>query len=340
MHEQERATTLPGVLATISAGFDLTARHLWLIVLPVVLDLFYWLGPQLRFQKLIERLFQNLNEQLLEMQPAEAEVLELGAQLVDAAPQATQTNLFTTLTVQLIGVPALMVGLVPETTPLTTQVFEVNNWSTWLGMFLIFSLMGLLLTALFYTLVAVAISKQTPEMNQLNAVQWGNRILSSWLRLIGLALIFLFIVMILYIPLSFIGTILLLINNTLGLIALLVGLFIIIWVIIALSMAPYGIVLNGRPLLRAIVESVRLVQAYLPFVIYLLVTVLLIGAILDWLLFTVENGTWLTLVNIVGHAFVSTALVAAVFIFYRDRYTVMFDPDAVYEIQSLQDSNS
>ena len=38
MREQERTTTLPGVLATIAAGFDLTARHLWLLLLPIILD--------------------------------------------------------------------------------------------------------------------------------------------------------------------------------------------------------------------------------------------------------------------------------------------------------------
>ena len=327
MREQERTTTLPGIIATISAGFDLTARHLWLLLLPVILDIFYWLGPRLSFRKLIVQ----LTEQMLEMLPAEAEVLALGEQLAQLADAAPQTNLFTVLTVQLIGVPALMVGLAPETTPLTTQHLEVNNWPAWLGLFLILSLLGLLLTALFYTLVAVAVSKQTPEMNQLSSIQWGKRFSSSWLRLIGLALIFLFILIMLYIPLIFVGTILYLINSTLGSLALLVGPFVIAWIVIVLSMAPYGIVLHGRPVIRAVVESARLVQTHFPSVIYLLFTILLIGAILDWLLFTVEKGTWLTIINIVGHAFVSTALVAAVFIFYRDRYAIMFDPESDHE---------
>ncbi len=202
MREQESTTTLPGIFATISAGFDLTARHLWLLIVPVILDVFYWLGPRLRFQELIE--------QLLVLLPAEAEVLELGTQLADAAPH---TNLFTSLTVQLIGVPALMIGLAPEVTPLAAQFYDVNNWSTWLGLFLVFSLAGLLLTALFYTLIASVVSEQIPP---LSAGHWSKRILSSWLRLIGLALIFLFVIIALYIPLIFIGTILYLINNTLG----------------------------------------------------------------------------------------------------------------------------
>lgn len=327
MREQERTTALPGVLATIAAGFDLTARHLWLLLLPVILDIFYWLGPRLRFQTLIE--------QVLALLPEEAEVLDLAAQLGEVA---SQTNLFTTITVQLIGVPALMVGFSPEKTPLATQVIDIDNWLSWFVLFATFTLIGLFLTAVYYTLIAFTVNKRSSTTDPLNPGQWQKRAFSSWLRLIGLLLLFLSIVMILYIPLIMIGTILFLINGTLGSIALLLGPFLVIWIVVYLSQAPQGIVLNGRPLLRAVSESVRIVQANLPSLLLLLLTVFSIGAILDWLLFSVENGSWLTLANILGHAFVSTALVAAMFIFYRDRYEVFRRPDAAFESQAAGDS--
>jgi hypothetical protein len=251
---------------------------------------------------------------------------------------APQTNLFTTLTVQLVGVPALMVGFAPEKTPLASQVIDVDSWLTWFGLFATFTVIGLLLTAVYYTLIAFAIKNQSPLEDQLNPGQWAKRTMSSWLRLIGLLLLFLSIVIILYIPLILIGTILFLINNTLGSIFLLLGPFLAIWIVIYLSLAPQGIVLNRRPLLRAVIESVRLVQANLPSILLLLLTLFFIGAILDWLLFSVENGSWLTLVNILGHAFVSTALVAALFIFYRDRYQLLLDPDPAFESRPSQDS--
>jgi hypothetical protein len=327
MREQERTTTLPGVLATIAAGFDLTARHLWLLLLPVILDTFYWLGPRLRFQTLIE--------QLLAMLPEEAEVLDLASQLGQVAPQ---TNLATTLTVQLVGVPALMAGFSPKNTPVASQVIDVDNWLTWFGLFATFTVIGLLLTAVYYTLIASAVKKQSLTEGQLNPGKWAKRAVSSWLRLIGLLFLFLSIIMILYIPLIMIGTILFMINSTLGAVSLLLGPFLAIWIVIYLSLAPQGIVLNGRPLLRAVIESIRLVQANFPSILLLLIAMFFIGAILDLLLFSVENGSWLTLVNILGHAFVSTALVAALFIFYRDRYQVLLDPDAAFESRPLQNS--
>ena len=41
--------------------------------------------------------------------------------------------------------------------------------------------------------------------------------------------------------------------------------------------------------------------------------------VLTWIWLGVDQGNWLTLISIAGHAFVSTGLVAATFIFYRDR---------------------
>ncbi len=329
MREQENTSTLPGVLATISAGFDVVTKHLWLLLIPALLDVFYWLGPRLRFQTLIE--------QFLAMLPAEAGQFGLAEQIASIGPQ---TNLFTTLTVQLIGVPALMIGLAPEETPITPQVIELDSWSTWFGFFIIFSIFGLLLTAVYYTLIASVIGKESSDIELTSASHWLKRAVSSWLRLIGLLLVFLIIAIILYIPLIIIGSLLFMINTTLGAIALVIGPFLMIWVIIILSLAPFGIVLNDRPLLQAIIESARLVQTYLPSLIYLFFTVLIIGAILDWILLAVESGTWLSLVNIVGHAFVSTALVAAVFIYYRDRYNSMFNTNSTYEIQTLSRNDS
>ncbi len=317
MQEQEQITTLPGVFATIAAGFDLITKHLWLLLLPVILDVFYWLGPRLRFQDLIE--------ELLAVLPAEADILDVGSQLMQVAPR---TNLFTTLTVQLIGVPALIVGQAPEKTPISSQVIDISTWSSWLGLFVLFSIIGLFLTAFLYTLIVYAINKQTPDGEIVNAGQWAKRVGTSWLRLIGLLLIFLLIVFIIYIPLITISTILFMINGTLGSIVLLAGPLILIWIVIFLFLAPFGIVLNSRPVFRAVFESMRLVQTYLPSALLLVLTVLLAGTILDWLLFAVENGTWLTFFNIIGHAFVSTSLIAAIFIYYRDRYTALFDPEA------------
>lgn len=307
---QRKTTTLPGVWATLAAGFDLTAKHLWLLFLPVLLDLFYWLGPRLRFDAVVNQALAAL--------PPDMALPELTTQMADLA---ARTNLFTTLTVQLVGVPALMVGVSPEQAPLAPPIWSLASWSETLGLFVAFTVLGLLLTAVYYTLVAYAVAQQRKGAPQWGA--WSQRIGRNWLRLLGLTLLFVLNALMIYLPLMFVGALFSLVSGVLGMLVLLMGPVLLLWLVIFLCFAPAGIVMNGRSVLRAIVESAQLVRINLWPTLTLLLTIFLAGLLLDWLLLLADMGTWLTLVNIVGHAFVSTALLAALFIFYRDRYQVL-----------------
>ena len=50
-----RSIALKRIIETLSAGFEVIARRPWIILLPILLDLFYWLGPQISLQPLVER---------------------------------------------------------------------------------------------------------------------------------------------------------------------------------------------------------------------------------------------------------------------------------------------
>jgi hypothetical protein len=55
----------------------------------------------------------------------------------------------------------------------------------------------------------------------------------------------------------------------------------------------------------------------------LLVVILIIRNVLGSLLVLADDGTWITAVGILGHAFVMTSLMTATFIFFRDRYRII-----------------
>ena len=74
---------------------------------------------------------------------------------------------------------------------------------------------------------------------------------------------------------------------------------------------------------RATLESFQILRRNMLAALAMLLMMLVISRALDWLLLLAEDGSWFTLVSILGHAFVSTALVAATFIFYRDRYAIL-----------------
>lgn len=313
MQTQKKTSSTSGIMASLAAGFDLTTKHLWLLLIPILLDLFLWIGPRLGFNSLVV--------QILEFLPPEADIFDISSQLLTLAPRA---NLFTSLSVRFIGIPALMVGISPEATPRIPEVIELMSWASFIGAFLLLTVAGLLLTGIYYTFITFALYLEEDEEVRASQKFWTPEIGRNLLRLVGVALVFLLNILIVYFPLIIISSFLFLINQTLGAMALFAGPLFIIWIAIFMSLAPQGVILNGRPPLRAILESFRLVQSNLPQTMLLILFIVFAGTLLDSILLLAETGTWLTIINILGHAFVSTALVTALFIFYRDRYSATF----------------
>lgn len=309
--QNEETQGLPGVIATLTAGFELTTGHLWLVVLPVLLDMFYWLGPRLSVQGLIEQ-----NASILGTEPAFANLVD---QMVQMAPHI---NLFTSLSLPLIGVPALMSGSSPEVAPIIPTVLEIESAFIWLLLFVGFTALGLFLATIFLSLVSWAMKSKEEEVRPAT-IQLVLSVGLSYLRLIVLLIIALILLFIISLPLLPVAVILGILNGGLFLVVLLVG---VLLVITYLSMSVPGIVFNGRPVMATIFESLRIVHRNLLPTFGLLLSIFLISNGLNLLWRLADDGSWLTAVSIVGHAFISTSLIAALFIFYRDRYEAITKP--------------
>lgn len=316
IHRKENSPPLPGVWQTIAAGFDLTSKRLWLLILPFLLDCFLWLGPRLSGRLILERLVTGL--------PADPALAEIQNQILTLAPR---TNLFTSLSVALVGVPALMVGAAPEKTPVPTAVIELDSVGLWVGLFVVFSLVGVLLTAVYFTLIAQEVGQfnrpPAEAGKRLTGPALLGRIGRTWLQFLGLGLLILVMGFVVYLPLLPISLVASLLSVALGILVLFMGPVFLLWVIIYLFFAPHGLAMHGRSLYQAAVDSLQLVRAYMLSVLGLLLAVFIIRNLVATLLLLADDGSWLTLGGILGHAFVTTSLVTATFIFYRDRYPLV-----------------
>ncbi|MBP6017369.1 MAG: hypothetical protein KA586_11665 [Candidatus Promineofilum sp.] len=312
LKKQENPTTLPGVFSTLAAGFELSTRYLWLMIVPALLDLFLWIGPRLSFRPLIESLAAQL--------PPQALPLDL-APVLDT--YAARLNHFTYLSVPLLGVPALMTGLTPEKTPIQPLVLERSGMGEWFGYFLLFTLGGLLLAAVYYSLIAYALSRAGASAagTVVPPVRLGRRTVRTWLRLMGLALMFLAFLVVVAFPTSIVVGFASLLSQTLAVLILMGALVLIIWIVMFLSYTPQGMTLNPGRFAPSLIESVRLFRANLPASLGLLFVVTLARRALSLLLLTADSGTWVTGINLLAHAYITTALIVSMFIFYRDRYT-------------------
>jgi hypothetical protein len=306
----EKRRQLPGVISTISAGFDLTTHHLWLIVLPFVLDVFYWIGPRLSIRSLVEETAAILLED-----PVFSELIDpLG--MVEVAEQ---TNLFTSLSIPLIGIPALMNGAMPSQTPLSPLVMEVENVLPWFIWLTCLTVTGLVLTSIYLNLVGLPLQNEVASAKQF-VMRFSIHIAKSAIRLFALGIIFIVILFLVWLPLLPVAVILGSINMGLSAAVMLFG---VVAVALYLSLAVPGIILGDRPVIKSVKDSFRMVHRNMMPTMNLMLTLILIGTGTNLLWRLADDGSWLTLVSLAGHAFINTALIATFFIFYRDRSEIL-----------------
>src|SRR5215211_5791649 len=49
-----RQATPTGVIETLSAGYAAVNRHLWVLLLPILVDVFLWFGPHVSYSPLVD----------------------------------------------------------------------------------------------------------------------------------------------------------------------------------------------------------------------------------------------------------------------------------------------
>lgn len=284
-----------GIPTILAKGFEQITRHWWLILLPILLDLFLWLGPRLTVTQLM---MESLA--LLPQQGA------LGVYREQMLELATRVNLWTALSFPVGGMPALMTGMTPEKTPIPTLTVELPTLGLWFLAFAAINLLGFLLATLNLNLLAQAIDP-IPFMSRL--------VRSTW-QLLGLVVmfgIFLFTLTLLLTPIAILTAAL-----GLGIMpAFLLGSLITVWVVIYLMFTPHYILLQKQNLFEAMRRSVFFVRQQLVPVLWLSMILLSAGTLLKNLWRLADNGSWLTVISIFGHSFINTALLLATFIFFQ-----------------------
>jgi len=290
-----------GVLAALAKGFDLVTRNPWILILPIIIDLFLWLGPRMSSASLLSDLFNRAD-----LPEAAAEWAAQTRELAGAL------NLFGTVSLPVIGVPALMSGYIPENVPLPSSVIEIGTAGEWIGTVAALAVAGLMLAAIYYFFISLAARGYKSRTLGL-----GRSLLTAsviWFRLGLFVLIMLVIFALVLLPAM---TLLLLISPSGNMIAyaLLASLMALVATFFVYS--PHAIAMYGRPVLKAMGESLQLVLRNMLQTVNLFLLVVVIGQVTASLWLLADDGSWLTGISVIGHAYVRSSLAAATFIFYR-----------------------
>ncbi|MFQ5856235.1 MAG: hypothetical protein ACE5LU_11390 [Anaerolineae bacterium] len=307
--EQDRL----GIIDSLSAGLNLVAQRLWVIAIPVLLDLWYWRGPQLSIAPLLRQIEQALARSAPAAMPDAPVNINAVNELLDALGQ--HFNLYSLLSASLpslLGVPSLMANASSDNASIT----EVHSWLAMIGLAAVLVLAGLAIGCLYLTLIAQGLSQQSVEPRALL-----RQASAMWLRVVALVLLVLFFAISLAVPFSFLISLLTFVSR--GAASFLMGIFYmsIVWLGLYLYFVVYAIITDRVGPLRAIWNSANVVARnfWSALGLVLLVVVLSRGLSLVWHRLGEVHPIG-TIIGIAGHAFIGSGLVAASLLFYRDRY--------------------
>jgi len=312
MEKIESLPPPPGVVGSLKAGFDAIASNLTVILLPLVLDLLLWLGPRLR----VDRLFQPVLDEVYRygrysnIPVTDLQSLEENSTWIIEILQ--QYNLLSILRTFPIGIFSLMSGSMPSQTPMgAPSVIHVSSIFTLLGWILLLTLVGWLCGGFFFRWVSLIVIDSSHESVKSHFGQ-------SVLQTILISVLYILLIIILGTPLVIVITLVIAASPLLAQGMLLIFGLLSMWLIVPLFFTPHGIFLRQENAFSSIYASLRMARFTLPTSSLFVLSVLMIAFGLNFLWNIPSSDSWVTLVGIAGHAFVTTSLLAASFIYYRE----------------------
>jgi hypothetical protein len=307
-----------GVIDALSEGFNLISRKVWIILLPVLLDLALWLGPRLSVVPLLQSPadLTDLPPDLAQMMTSLTEVQK------SAAAIAQHINLFSLLALfapQTLGVPSLMAGGLPEAGFIQqVPVIPVRSSGAFYGWTFLLVILGILMGCLYWGLIAQQVREEPADLGHLlrRAGVW-------WSKLLALNLLLLFLGLMVALPTLLLLGFLAIVSQ--GLALVMVGLLaaMVMWLGLLLFFYCFffiaAFVMDDRGVRRALRGSILVVQRnfWSALGLVLLINVISLGLTIIWRALT--SNVWGTLLGIVGNAYLGSALIAASLTFYRER---------------------
>lgn len=313
------------VIESLATGFETVAERLPLVLLPLLLDLLLWVGPRLTARPAFESFYRDVWLPVIEQQPAELQeqVGSTTEQLVqlsrELGPQYLPVVNWPLGDVLLLGVPSLIARqpVAPLPFDFEPPVIEMRSLVGLLGVSMLLPMGWSVMGVLYRGMVA-----QQVRDNRLRLGDLMRRLPVYWLNLMGFMLVLALLALVVMVPFLMIGLVLLAFSGPVGGLAVTAGMFVVMWLAIFGSFTTHSVLLNGRWVLGAMWDSVRVVQWNLSSVtlLWMLVMGLNLGLTYLFAWAGLTTDMWFVILAMGVHAFVNTALVAATYVYFKDRY--------------------
>ena len=297
----------PSLMKSLMAGFDAISNHIGLILFSVALDAILWFSPPIRFSLLL----QTIVEQAAVAGVSSTEMLDQIDTIIE------NLNLLSVLRTIPVGVPSLMAGRSPISNPL----YHLTGWQApsflmVLSLWFVLVLVGMVVGTIYFSMVAQVVLTGKVVWRQV-LVQWPWMsfqifLLSLFWFALASSILFPFVCILSVVFSGLMGT------EQFLIFGLMIFGLLLVWLMMPLVFSPHGIFMYQDNMWISIKKGSRLVRFTLPTTALLLLIFIILSEGLRLLWNVPADDSWLMLVGITGHAFVTSGILAASFVYYRD----------------------
>jgi len=293
----------PGIIPAFVSGFNAIANRAVVILIPIAFDLFLWLGPRFGIYNLVAPALSDM-ESVVEQNPAFLGNMGLFSEFFQ------NFNAFSALRTFPMGVFSLMSVSVATSSPLgERQVLEVSGLFIFLLCIALMTVVGWLLGGLYFYSVARIVTTGEEDRPSAGRSLLQGTLLSGFWSMLWLVF---------SLPIFIFMGVLLLISPAVMTIVYLLIMLVVLWLSVPVFFSAHGVFLNADHLFRSIMKSFRMMRYALPSLGWFVIVAIVLSQGLNFLWRIAPADSWMTLFGIFGHAFISTALLAASFFYYRD----------------------
>jgi hypothetical protein len=307
-----------GIIDTLTAGFDRITRRLWLVAIPALVDIAIWAGPRLSISQLTRRAIANLPS-VQELGAQYQQSLEMFKELL--ADLGAGVNLLSLLSMEALGLRSLTSTAPPQSIPFATaqRIIEIQTWPELAMTSVALILIGLLIGCVFLSVIA-----QDLREEGLALVRTLLRSGRSWVRLVTLVLVAAVLATGALLAVSFVYTAIALLSPQIAAVGMSLFAIATLWLSAYASMvfffAVRALFMHNADVVRSVWSGLNVLHRSFLSALGFLILIYVIQAGLSYIWRELAVNVAGTLVSILGNAYVSTGLVMASFIFYRDRF--------------------
>lgn len=302
----------------LSAGFELVLRHPYVLLIPLALDLFLWLGPQIHAKPVFDEMVRALGAAAAVQGNSTDAQQALDAFKAALQAAGTQFNAFSLIGLFALGIPTLVMIDMPVDSFSPAVLFSITDQVAFIGWTVVFGLVGMLLGSIFLELLARIVRPNRDARGTFLA-----RAGRAFAQVLTLSAAVLIGSMIIIVPFFVSAAMVSVLSAGLGFFLILACWLILMWVALYMAFAIPAIFVSGANVPQAILNSVTIFRYNFWSAIGLIFLVILIqmgfSVIWDALLVNTQG----VIVDMLANAIIGTALVAAMMLFYADRFSLL-----------------